>query len=66
MTEDSGMISMRVSEDDPDVAYVYLVGEPRPKSVRQVRLSDVVVYRGADVFLDLDADGNLLGIEILA
>jgi hypothetical protein len=57
---------MNVGEDE--VAYVDLsgkTGDAKPKTARQIRLCDLVSYQGADVYLDLDADGNLLGIEIL-
>ncbi|MGJ5052554.1 MULTISPECIES: DUF2283 domain-containing protein [unclassified Bradyrhizobium] len=35
-------------------------------SARQVPLSDLLSYVGADIILDLDADGRLIGIEVLA
>jgi hypothetical protein len=62
-------ITLRVSEDDEEVAYVTLPGHPgigaKGIVARQVRLSDLLPYKGADVYLDLDADGRLIGLEIL-
>ena len=62
-------IVLRVSEDDQDVAYVSLPGHPgagvKAIVAKQVRLLDLLPYKGADIYLDLDADGRLIGIEIL-
>ncbi len=62
-------ISLAVSADDQDVAYVYLPGHPGPGAsgvARQVRLSSLLQYTGADLYLDFDADGQLAGVEVLA
>jgi uncharacterized protein YuzE len=63
-------IALRISEDDQDVAYITLPGHPgigtKNATAKQVRLSDLLSYVGADIFLDLDTDGRLIGIEILA
>lgn len=63
-------IALRVSEDDRDVAYVLLPGHPGTGSkacvAKQVRLSDLISYVGTDIYLDFDARGCLIGIEILA
>lgn len=63
-------IELQVSDDDGDVAYVYLPEHPRKPVfgvvAKQVRLLDLVEgYKGPDVYLDLRDDGTLLGIEIL-
>ncbi len=64
------IIKLRVSEDDQDVAYVTLPGHPgegtKSAIAKQVRLSTLLSYTGADIYLDLDVDGKLIGIEILA
>ncbi|MGJ4893926.1 DUF2283 domain-containing protein [Bradyrhizobium sp. HKCCYLRH3059] len=63
-------IALRVSADDPNVAYLMLPEHPgsgtKGCSARQVPLSDLLSYVGADIILDLDADGRLIGIEVLA
>jgi len=62
-------ISLKISDDDQDVAYLYLPGHPENLTcgcvVKQIRLSDVVAYVGPDLYLDLDASGRLIGLEIL-
>jgi len=68
MIEDQ--ISLSISDNDKDVAYVYLPGH-QGKGVfgatpKQIRLSDILSYKGPDIYLDLDLDGRLVGIEILA
>jgi uncharacterized protein YuzE len=63
-------ISIAVSEDDQDVAYLYLPDHPgRGTSgvvVKQVRLSSLLKYAGPDLNLDFDEHGQLIGVEILA
>ena len=62
-------ISLAVSADDQDVAYVYLPGHPGPGAhggARQVRLSSLLQYEGPDLYLDFDGQGQLIGVEILA
>lgn len=55
--------------DDGDVAYLYLPAHPRIEAhgviTKQVRLADILHYSGPDIYLDLDKDGKLLGIEIV-
>lgn len=51
-----------------EAAYLYLPGHPQgPGSVAsQVRLHDLLPdYIGPDVYLDLDANRRLIGIEVL-
>jgi len=63
-------IRLKVSEDDPDVAYVKLPGYPAediPQASKTLRLRDHIgPYNGPDIFLDFDLNGVLIGIEILA
>ena len=62
-------ISLAVSADDQDVAYVYLPGHPGPGApglAKQVRLSSLLQYKGPDLNLDFDSDGQLVGVEVLA
>ena len=62
-------ITLRVSADDDDVAYLMLpshIGQGKFGAVaKQIRLLDILQYCGPDVYLDLDGQGNLVGIEIL-
>lgn len=66
----TGKITLTISDDDEDVAYLTLPkhpGQGTPGAVRkQTRLLDLVNYVGPDVFLDFDKDGNLIGIELLS
>ena len=64
-------IILKVSDDDPDVAYLYLPDHPGngvsnvvKKNLRLGNLIDG--YKGPDVILDFDQNGKLIGIEILA
>ena len=64
-------IKLKVSEDDPDVAYLFLPDHPGagvPNVVgKQVSLDKLVNgYSGPDVYLDFGQDGKLIGMEILA
>lgn len=57
-------------EEDPPVAYLSLPDHPGEKGMsgcvmKMVRLSDLIDYEGADIFMDF-ADGRLIGIEVLA
>lgn len=63
-------IYLKVSKDDPDVAYVYLPGHPGDKKDNiikmQIRLIDIIKnYKGPDIYLDNDQKDNVIGIEIL-
>jgi hypothetical protein len=58
------------SDQDGEVAYVSLPGHPGCGKAgvvaRQVRLRDLIADHGhADVYLDFDKDGCLIGLEIL-
>ncbi len=62
-------IQLRVSEDDEEMAYLYLADHPKkivPSIVsKQVRLSDLIEdYKGPDIYLDFDKNGTIIGIEI--
>jgi hypothetical protein len=63
-------ISLSVSADDQDVAYLYLPDHPgRGTSgvvAKQVRLSSLLTYTGPDLYLDFDEHGQLIGVEVLA
>lgn len=53
-----------------DAAYLYLPGHPGPGEVgvsaRQVALHSLIAnYQGPELFLDIDAQGRAIGIEIL-
>lgn len=60
---------LNVSADEDEVAYLKLATHPAslPAVVKKtVALSDVLgVYEGPEVNLDFDADGVLIGIEIV-
>ncbi len=63
-------IYLKVSEDDPDVAYLYLPGHPGGKKENiiksQIRLYDIIKnYKGPDIYLDIDHEDNVIGMEIL-
>ncbi|NLL05400.1 MAG: DUF2283 domain-containing protein [Clostridiaceae bacterium] len=63
-------IYLKVSENDPDVAYLYLPGHPGEKRKNivksQIRLYDVIKnYKGPDIYLDIDYEDNVIGLEIL-
>ena len=65
----SGEFSLKISEDDPDVAYLRLPSHPGGlcKMSKSIRLVDVLgKYAGPDIVLDFDEKGVLVGIEILA
>jgi hypothetical protein len=74
-----GRIELHVAQDDEvdeetesvdDVAYVSLPAHPgrgKPGVVaKQVRLRDIIGDHGrADIYLDFDKNGQLIGLEIL-
>jgi len=68
----NGKIELKVSEEDPLVAYLSLPAHPpRDQSwgcaVRTIRLIELMPeHKGADIIMDFDADGQIIGIEILA
>ncbi len=63
-------INFKLSEDDEAVAYLMLPGHSGAgifgAVAKQVQLSTILDYKGADIYLDLDENGRLVGIEILA
>ncbi|MFV0341823.1 MAG: DUF2283 domain-containing protein [Anaerocolumna sp.] len=63
-------IYLKISEDDSDVAYLYLPGHPGEGNENiiknQIRLCDIIKnYKGPDIFLDIDYKDNVIGIEII-
>ena len=63
-------IKLKVSDDDSDVAYLYLPDHPGPGIPnvvgKQISLNKLVDgYLGPDVYLDFGQNGRLIGIEIL-
>jgi uncharacterized protein YuzE len=66
-----GQFKLEISEDDADVAYLYLPSHPgkgTPGVVsKQICLSDEVEgYKGPEIYLDFDENGMLIGMEMLA
>jgi hypothetical protein len=64
-----GDFVLKISDDDPDVAYLQLPTCPGGtfKMSRSVRLVDLLgKYEGPDVIFDFGEKGVLVGIEILA
>ena len=68
-------IDLKVSKDDPEVAYLYLPAYFEIKAERdelgivskQVRLFDLMPnYKGPDIYLDFAEEDVLIGIEILS
>jgi hypothetical protein len=63
-------MTLTISDDDEDVAYVTLPGHPGRGTpgavVKQTKLRDLIAYAGPDIYLDFDKDRNLIGVEILA
>ncbi len=62
-------IQLKVSDDDPEMAYLYLPNHPKqivPGIVKkQVRMADLIEgYKGPDIYLDFDASGTIIGLEI--
>ncbi|UOD32059.1 DUF2283 domain-containing protein [Massilia violaceinigra] len=74
----NGKFELTVCDSDPDedpgydpevdlpVAYLSLPDHPGKgmRGTSMVRLSDLMEYEGADVFMDF-VDGRLVGIEVL-
>lgn len=62
-------ITLIISEDDGDVAYLKLPDHPgngiSGAVNKQVRLLDIIAYVGPDIYLDFDSKGCLIGLEIL-
>lgn len=63
-------IELHVSADDPDVAYLVLPAHPgrgtHGATERTVRLRDLIPhYKGADLYIDFDTSGEVIGVEIL-
>ncbi len=63
-------IVLKTSDDDPDVAYLYLPKHPGGGKAnvvaKQICLSEIIDgYKGPDVYLDFGHDDELIGIEIL-
>lgn len=57
---------MRITYDsDADAAYIYLTDEIVAGTVKRTEVADVPSHPGSFNF-DFDADGRLLGIEVLA
>ncbi len=66
----NGKIEFIISSDESDVAYVSLPAHPGKGKAgvvaRQVRLRDLLSeYDGPDIFLDLSASNELIGIEVV-
>lgn len=64
-------ISIKISEDDDQVAYVYLPDHPKKDCsgciMKSININQVINgYRGPDLILDFNDDGVCIGIEILA
>jgi hypothetical protein len=62
-------ITLKVSSDDPKVAYLYLPNHPKiAKSglvKKQLRLADLIDdYKGPDIYLDFDTEGSIVGMDI--
>lgn len=60
----------KISDGDPEVAYLSLPGHPRavvPGIVKkQLSLSDLIEgYVGPSVYLDFNEEGRLIGLEFL-
>lgn len=55
-------------EEDEPSGYLYLPAHPGPgvqgASKRTVRLLDLFSFEGPDIYLDLDENNTLIGIEI--
>ena len=55
--------------DDPLVAYISMPDHPGPGSGgvvhKQIWLRDLVDYEGAPIYIDLDSDNRIVGIEVV-
>jgi uncharacterized protein YuzE len=63
-------IELTVSNDDPHVAYISLPKHPGSGTSgavsKQVRLCETIKdYKGIDILLDFDKEGEVIGIEIV-
>lgn len=62
-------IELRISDDDESVAYLYLPDHPGPGArgvvAKHVKLGTLLPYKGPEILLDMDADGRLIGIEVI-
>ncbi len=63
-------IELSVSSDDPHVAYISLPKHPGSSTPgivsKQVRLREIISdYKGMDILIDFDKDGEAIGIEIV-
>ena len=62
-------IQLEISADDEDVAYLRLPQHPGSGLsgivAKQVRLRELLEFKGPDIHLDLDPEGRLIGIEVL-
>ena len=61
---------LAVCKSNTEVAYIYLSGRPRKKTSgivkKTIQLSEVIEnYKGPDVFLDFNMEGELIGLEVL-
>jgi len=68
MARRSRTFTLTISSDDPTVAYLELPTHPvgRVRVSRSVRLYDLIGrYAGPEVLLDFDAEGVLVGIEVV-
>jgi uncharacterized protein YuzE len=63
-------IEVQTSKEDADIAYILLPEHPGRGTngavATQVRLSSILSYKGSEIYLDLDRNGQLIGLEILA
>ena len=63
-------VILSVSEDDPNINYIYMPKHPRDLQYgvvkRTIRLSKLInEYIGPDIYLDVDEKGVLIGMEVL-
>ena len=62
-------LKLELSESSANTGYLYLPphpGKDQPREIKhQHRLSDLLNYKGPDIYFDLDETGQLIGIEIL-
>ncbi len=69
MPRENNQMRLTVSPDDNDVGYVTLPAHPGPgvpgAVKRTIRLRTLLDYAGPDLNLDLDSEGNLIGVEFV-
>jgi uncharacterized protein YuzE len=59
------MPGVRMTHDaDSNAAYIYLVDEIAPGQIANSRVADILLDNAA-ITVDFDADGRVLGIELL-